>query len=178
MSARTPTSSRRAFTLVELVLVLVVMATALAIAAPSLGGWRRGQRLRDAGEEFLATARHARALAIANSQLHRLYVNTSTRTYWIEAQDGQQFVRLGTSLGREFSLPAGYTVSLVSTPTDPATGQSLPGSPLEFIEFYPSGRMHPLARVEITADDGGQFLLESPTAAEGLTVPSRPGVTR
>ena len=62
------------FTLIELLLVLVVISAALGIAAPSLSHWGRGQRLRDAGDEFLATVRWARAQAIANSRTYRLNV--------------------------------------------------------------------------------------------------------
>src|SRR5687767_1937274 len=96
---------RSGFTLIELVMVLVVVAAALAVAAPSLGGWRRGQRLQSAGDEFLAVARHGRALAVANAQVHRLYVDANNGTYWLMAQEGQEFVNLGTGMGRVFALP-------------------------------------------------------------------------
>jgi type II secretory pathway pseudopilin PulG len=157
-----PAQNSRAFTLAELVLVLVLISTALAIAAPSLGGWRRGQRLRDAGEEFLSIARHGRALAVANAQIHRLYIDPASGSYWLMAQEGQQFVELGNSFGRRFALPDGY--QLVMTRQEDRT-------PLEFVEFYPSGRMQPPASVVITADDGGTYVLESPSPAEGLIVP-------
>src|SRR4051794_40846680 len=90
-----------AFTLIELVMVLVVIAAALAVAAPSLGGWRRGQRLTTAGDEFLAAVRHGRALAVANAQVHRLYVDPAAGRYWLMQQDGQEFVNLGTGMGRQ-----------------------------------------------------------------------------
>src|SRR5688572_22434587 len=127
---------RRGFTLIELVMVLVVVAAALAVAAPSLGGWRRGQRLQSAGDEFLAVARHGRALAIANAQVHRLYVDPANGTYWLMAADGQQFVNLGTGMGRVFALPEGCTIAMSA-----AAAQL----PLEYVEFHPTGRMQPAA---------------------------------
>ena len=36
------------FTLLELILVMVIICTALALAAPSLNGWARGSKMRDA----------------------------------------------------------------------------------------------------------------------------------
>src|SRR5687768_16481901 len=125
---------RSGFTLIELVMVLVVIATALAVAAPSLGGWRRGQRLNTAGDEFLAVARHGRALAIANAQVHRLYVDPADGRYWLMAQEGQQFVNLGTGMGKVFTLPEGCAIVM---------GNGTDQMPLEYVEFYPTGRMHP-----------------------------------
>src|SRR5215207_11446998 len=126
---------RRGFTLIELVMVLVVIAAALAVAAPSLGGWRRGQRLTTAGDELLAVARHGRALAIAKAQVYRLYVDPAAGRYSLMAQEGQDFVNLGTGMGRMFELPEGCTIAMSNS------GAQMP---LEFVEFYPTGRMQPL----------------------------------
>src|SRR5688572_1451449 len=156
---------RDAFTLLELLFVLLVISTALALAAPSLGGWRRGQRVRDAGEEFRAVARHGRALAIANSQVHRLYVDPNNGRYWLMAQDGPDFVNLGTGMGRVFSVPEGCRISMVNS----TAGAS---SPVEFVEFYPTGRMQPLASVVIAGDTDETYVLESPSPAEGLITAS------
>src|SRR4051812_41387822 len=93
-----------AFTLIELVLVLVIISTAMAIAAPSLGGWNRGSKLRDAGDQFLAVARYARTQALANAQTYRLNIDPAGGRYWLTAQEGQGFVNLGNEFGRMFSL--------------------------------------------------------------------------
>jgi type II secretion system protein H len=153
------------FTLIELVMVLVVVAAALAVAAPSLGGWRRGQRLQSAGEEFLAVARHGRALAVANAQVHRLYVDPASGRYWLMAQDGADFVNLGTGMGRMFAVPEGCTIAMTNTTTN---------TPAEYVEFYPSGRMQPLASVVITGESGDTYAFETPSAVEGLVVVGKP----
>jgi general secretion pathway protein H len=149
------------FTLIELLMVLVVIAAALAVAAPSLGGWRRGQRLQSAGDEFLAVARHGRAMSIANAQVHRLYVDPADGRYWLMAQEGQEFVNLGTGMGRVFALPEGCTIAMSA-----ATAQL----PLEYVEFYPTGRMQPAANVFITGETGDVYAFETPSAVEGLVV--------
>ena len=169
-----------AFTLIELIMVLVVIAAALAVAAPSLGGWRRGQRLQSAGEEFLSVARHGRALAIANAQVHRLYVDPASGRYWLMAQDGMQFVNLGTSMGRVFELPEGCTIAMTASNVATNSTNAAPGGgivtqgPLEYVEFYPSGRMQPPASVVITGESGDTYAFETPSAVEGLVVVSAP----
>jgi type II secretion system protein H len=157
------------FTLIELVLVLVIICTALAMAAPSMGGWSRGQKLRDAGEQFLAVARYARLSAGANSQVYRLHVDGSNGRYWLLAQEGQEFVALGNDFGKMFSVPDGFRIAL----TD------LSRQPIEFVEFSPTGRTQP-ASVTILSSDGESFDLVCPTPAEGFMVASAdgPGVTR
>jgi type II secretion system protein H len=154
---------RRGFTLIELVMVLVVIAAALAVAAPSLGGWRRGQRLTTAGDEFLAAVRHGRALAVANAQVHRLYVDASAGRYWLMQQDGQEFVNLGTGMGRQFELPEGCTISMSASNTR---------TPVEYVEFYPTGRMQPPATVVITGETGDTIVFDTPSAVEGLVLVS------
>jgi len=170
------------FTLIELIMVLVVIAAALAVAAPSLGGWRRGQRLQSAGEEFLSVARHGRALAIANAQVHRLYVDPASGRYWLMAQDGMQFANLGTSMGRVFELPEGCTIAMSSSSSATNTtnavaaqnGGIVTQGPLEYVEFYPSGRMQPAASVVITGESGDTYAFDTPSAVEGLVVVGAP----
>src|SRR5687768_10268701 len=73
----TPMLSRvhdRAFTLIELVVVLVVLTVTIAITAPSLRGWSQGAKLRDAGQQLLAATAFARSQAAATATPHRLIV--------------------------------------------------------------------------------------------------------
>ena len=169
-----------AFTLIELVMVLVVIAAALAVAAPSLGGWRRGQRLQSAGEEFLSVARHGRALAVANAQVHRLYVDPANGRYWLMAQDGQDFVNLGTGMGRVFEVPEGCTIRMTASNSaaalTAANGSNAPAAqgPLEYVEFYPTGRMQPPASVVITGETGDTYTFDTPSVVEGLVVVAAP----
>jgi len=141
MTRRRPSS--HAFTLLELVLVMVVICTALAVAAPSMSGWSRGSRLRDAGDQFLALTRWARSQAVAESRVYRLYVEPGAARYWVAAQEGQEFVGVGSSLGQVFTLADDLSIEL--------TGLDGASARMEFIEFYPTGRTWP-ARVRIALD--------------------------
>src|SRR3954468_14738547 len=93
-------SEPRGFTLLELILVLVIMSIALAMAAPSLKGWSRGGKLRDAGEQFLALTRYALAQSAAESRVYRLNVDVQGGRYWLTAADGAAFANLGNEFGR------------------------------------------------------------------------------
>ncbi|HEV2296165.1 MAG TPA: GspH/FimT family pseudopilin [Tepidisphaeraceae bacterium] len=146
----------RAFTLIELLLVLVVLSAALGIAAPAISGWGRGARLRDAGDDFLATANWARAQAIATSRVHRLNLDTQAGRYWVTAQQGLEFVPLDVDFARESLAPMNVTITM----TD------LQSRSVETISFDPTGRTSP--RIVRLADDRGQVTIICQTPAEGF----------
>lgn len=139
----------RGFTLLELVLVLMIVGAALAMIAPSLGGWNRGSRLRDAASDFAATARWARTQAVSTGKVHRLRVDAAAGSYWVMTQDGEEFVVDESNIGRRVTLPEGFAIEL--------TGEQ--DRPLEHVEFDPTGTTQP-ARVRIVSDVGRSIIIE------------------
>src|SRR5688500_698776 len=93
---------RGAFTLFELVLVLVMVSILMVVAAPSLRGFLAGSKSRDATENLLAMTRLARERAIADRTVYRLNIDPQNNTYWVLMQDGQRFVQTGTDLGQTY----------------------------------------------------------------------------
>jgi type II secretion system protein H len=158
MTCRPRRHLRRAFTLIELILVLVILSTALAIAAPSLRGWSKGSKLRDAADQFQAVTRWARAQAIAESQTYRLNVEAHEGRYWLTTQDGMEFVPVASDFGAEFVMPDGATITMT---------QRDQSQPLEFVTFYPTGRTTAPAIVRL-ADDRGTYDFICDTPAEGF----------
>jgi len=154
------------FTLIELILVLVIMATTLALVSPSLHGWNRGAELRDAGDHFMATVRYARTQAIATSQTYRLTVDSRSGTYQLTVLQGTDYVPLGNELGRQLSVPEGTKIDL----------SGLDGKAMEYMEFYPSGRTDP-ARIKIWNEQTkDEIQIECPAPAAEfrfVTDPSR-----
>src|SRR3954464_11941493 len=73
-------SSRRAFTLIELMLVLLVIAIALGTVAPSLRGHSRTSKLRDTAEQFVTLTRLARTRAMSTGQPHRIVIGAAPRS--------------------------------------------------------------------------------------------------
>jgi prepilin-type N-terminal cleavage/methylation domain-containing protein len=152
-----------AFTLLELILVMVIICTALAMAAPSLNGWARGTKMRNAVDQFVAMTQFARTQAISTATVHRLQVDGPARAYYVLVQDGEQFVPLNTEMGRQFPLPEEFSLKL----TD------LGGATRDYIDFYPTGRTEP-GTVEITSTLNNDVMVircPSPTEAFRLVQP-------
>src|SRR5436309_3292729 len=109
-----------AFTLLELILVMVIACMAMAIVAPSVSNWSRGGRLRDSADEFIATARYARSQAVASGVLYRMTVDASAGAYQLTMQQiSVDFVPLGNSWGRQFTVRDGVHMELL--PVDSST---------------------------------------------------------
>ena len=152
-----------AFTLLELILVMVIICTALAMAAPSLNGWARGSKMRDATDQFIALTQFARTQAISTATVHRLQIDGAARAYYVLMQDGDQFVPLNTEMGRQFPLPEEYSLK--------ATDEN--GQGRDYIDFYPTGRTDP-GTVEITSTNSSDVMTircPSPTDAYRLVQP-------
>lgn len=141
------------FTLLELVLVMLVIGTVLALAAPSLSGFHRGGKLRDAGDQLLSIIRYARAQAIVNARTYRLSVDGAN--YQLTRQSAQDFVALGNDFGQPFTLPEGFSLELTDAQN----------KPLDHVDFYPNGRVEP-ARFRIASADGASATIQSTAPAE------------
>lgn len=164
-TAMTSRQRRRAFSLLELVLVLAVIAIALAAVAPTLRGWHRGSHLRDAGDQFLTLTRLARTRAVANAQVHRLSIDAAAGRCFVAVQDGQQWAKVDTGMDGWFDIPEGVTIKMTDTQ----------GASRDYIEFFPTGRTQ-ATRVHLSMDDG-QLDITCDTPTEGFRL-VQPGETR
>ncbi len=154
---------RRAFTLLELILVMAVICVTLALAAPSLSNWSRGSQQRDATDQLLALTRYARTEAITNATTYRLNIDKTAGHYWLTMQDGQEFVALGNTMGQVFSVPDGSRIDLAQEQAPAA----------DIIDFYTSGRTQ-AARILLTNNIGEIITIECAMPAEGFQVASAP----
>jgi type II secretion system protein H len=155
---------RPAFTLIELVLVMLVIAIAIGVVAPTMRGWSRGSHLRDTAEQVVSLARLARTQAVAKAQLYRLTVDSRNHRCVLQVQDGQQLVEVSAAMDGVIEVPDGVTVQM----TD------LQGAPREFVEFYANGRMQ-TARIRVSMDDGSEIIVECATPTEGFRVTTSGG---
>lgn len=80
-----------AFTLVELILVMATLATALAFAAPRLANFFRGRSLDSEARRFLALTRYGQSRAVSEGVPMILWIDQSEGTYGLRAQDGYNF---------------------------------------------------------------------------------------
>jgi type II secretion system protein H len=147
------------FTLLELIIVLVIVCTALALAAPSLRGFWTGSQTKDTVHHLLALARWARSQAAADGRVFRLYLNRQEGTFWLAAEDGGAFAPLGSDFGRIHSVPAASTLELTT----------LGGTGQEFIDFYPDGWATP-AQIRIVDPHGEMIQIASRSPTERFEV--------
>ena len=104
---------QRAMTLLELILVMVIMSTVLAMAAPSLRGFFASRRTQETAAQILALTQFARSQAISEGIIYRLNFDTNRRTYWLTAQRAGVFEELQTGLGQVFTLPKDIEMELI-----------------------------------------------------------------
>lgn len=76
----------RAFTLLELLLVLALLLTVLGFAAPTLARFFRGRELDSEVFRFLALTRHGQSRAVSEGVPMVLWVDPEQRRYGLEAE--------------------------------------------------------------------------------------------
>jgi type II secretion system protein H len=150
-----------AFTLLELVLVMVIIAIVLAAVAPKLRGWSRGRELRDAADAFVDMTRYARAQSAADGTTYRLTIDSTAGTYQLTKLDGAQFVAVPFDFGQPKKVPDGYRIELAAQQGAATTSNT--------IDFYPSGRAQ-VAQVRISAPSGETMQIACVAAAEEFAI--------
>jgi type II secretion system protein H len=81
-----PGFARRAFTLIELILVLALLAMAVAVAAPALSRFFSGRTLDNEARRLLALTRYAQSRAVSEGMPMLLWLRPETRTYGLRAE--------------------------------------------------------------------------------------------
>jgi len=138
-----PGFSRRAFTLVELVLVLALLAMAVAVAAPALSRFFSGRTLDNEARRLLALTRYAQSRAVSEGMPILL---------WLRPEAGQYGLRAETAFAEDDPRAVEYTLddSLRFEVAPPGLeGESpwklaaLTTGSQQFIRFTPDGFVDP-----------------------------------
>jgi type II secretion system protein H len=155
---------RPAFTLMELVLVLLILTIAMAIAAPSLRNFWKGNRVKDAGEQLAYITRLARTQAISDGAVYRLGIDANGAGYALYVQQAEGFVLIPTN---NFALPE--ETRLEVTKAD--------GSAVDHIDFFPNGRTEP-ASIRLSAAGYNDIVLTCLSPTETFSLVSADGGVR
>jgi Tfp pilus assembly protein FimT len=147
-------------TLLELILVLVILSTVLAMAAPSLRGFFTSRRTDDMAAQILALTQLARSQAISEGIVYRLNFDTQQRTYWLTAQRAGVFERPGTDFGQIFEFPKEITVELEGL--EEKDGET-------FFAFTPYGTVTP-GTIRLIDRRGQAVELACPSATESFSI--------
>jgi type II secretion system protein H len=77
-----------AFTLIELILVMVIILTLLGVVFPSLKGFFRGRNLDNEARRFLSLTRYGQSRAISEGIPVELWINPRQGSYGLQALSG------------------------------------------------------------------------------------------
>jgi type II secretion system protein H len=80
--------SHGAFTLIELILVMVMLAVVMSLVFPSLKGFFRARNLDSEAQRFLALTHAAQSRAVSQGVPMILWMNPQANTYGLEVQAG------------------------------------------------------------------------------------------
>lgn len=116
--ARHPVLRKRGFTLLELILVMIILCTVLAMAAPSLRGFFSSRQIHDMSEQILIMTRYARIHAIFDSKPYRVNFDLNRQCYWISSITDSQYEPLKTSFGNYFQIPTEITLDFDDVESD------------------------------------------------------------
>jgi prepilin-type N-terminal cleavage/methylation domain-containing protein len=150
----------RGFTLLELVLVMLIMATLLAVAVPSLSGFGAGRQLDQSAVQVVAVANWARDRAIQEGRVYRLNMDAAAGSYWVTMQLEGEFVSPEVEFGRVFVLPEPVTCSWVAPHVDGGVG---------YMQFFPTGRIEQTT-MELVNRQGQVRMVGALSAAERFSV--------
>lgn len=175
---------QRAFTLLELLMVLAVVAVLAGFAAPRLAGSLKGQRLDAQARTVIALARKARALASAEGRSYELVFDPSAQTVRLARQrdplaapnDPEDPEREALATDLEWARPLPFEEGVTLREAAGAQGESLDLGQQFTIRFYPDGSADArqvafqigtrTLRVEVRPHLGRAVLIEAATDAE------------
>jgi type II secretion system protein H len=131
----------RAFTLIELILVMALLVIVIAVAAPSLSRFMRGRTLDSEARRFVSLTRYGQSRAVSEGVPVVLWINTRQGSYGLRQEAGyteQDAKAVDFLLDKDLRLEvAGLPAQLGPLAQVRATRQSDPNSPM--LRFPPDG---------------------------------------
>ena len=139
---------KSAFTLIELVIVIVLIGIAAAVIIPEMKGGYQDALLRSTSRELVNVFSIASSRAVSLNQLHRVHIDPGTGRYVIERRtretvNGDEFKPLDDVSEAEGTLDKRISVRIHNTDDSPdasSTGEtSQPRPDVDAISFYSDG---------------------------------------
>ncbi len=170
-------SNFRAFTLIELILVMIILTIVAGAVAPMLRGFTAGRRIANSARAMLALSQYARTQSMSEGRIYRLNFDPTAGAFWLtEDQDGT-FAAPTNDFGDRQTLESGEKMQIEITapvvPLDeqqtgsPTTPQAAPSD--QYVEFDPSGRTQQVT-ITLTDQFGSAVQLACASATDQLRI--------
>ena len=131
----------RAFTLIELILVMALLVIVIAVASPSLSRFMRGRTLDSEARRFVSLTRYGQSRAVSEGVPVVLWINTRQGSYGLRQEAGyteQDAKAVDFLLGKDLRLEvANLPAQLGPLAQARATRQTDPNTPM--LRFPPDG---------------------------------------
>ena len=120
-------SARQAFTLIELLFVIVIIAITLGVSNPILRDTFDDIKLKTASQDIAGIIRYAQEQAIVKNTIISLNIDPQDKSYWLSqknkseeenAEETYSEERLAGRFGRTFSLSEGLTIEFLKEAVD------------------------------------------------------------
>jgi prepilin-type N-terminal cleavage/methylation domain-containing protein len=153
------TKKNNAFTLVEILLVIIITGIVLALAAPNFSKGYSSFQLNKTAEDLLSLSRWAQAMSMGQERIYALSFTGDYRSYELlrvksgddESDKQDNFEPVQGTLGRMHAIP--QTIHLVMrTQSYDSKG--------DYIEFYPDGTIDP-ATIQLSTAEKKEILSSS-----------------
>jgi type II secretion system protein H len=126
----------RAFTLIELILVLTLLAVATSLVAPSLSSFFRGRALDSEARQLLSLTHAGQSRAISSGFPILLWIDSQQHAYGLQEESSSQngSAQDADPKAEEFTFADQLQIEAVNASPMPVNGRSLPA-----IRFRPDG---------------------------------------
>ena len=172
-AARVANAARRAFTLIELILVMALLTVVISLTAPKLSRFFHGRTLDSEARRLLALTRSGQSRAVSEGMPMDLWVDANKGLFGLEAEPSYE---ASDPKAAEFTLDSGLQIEVVSktvtttanplnrarrTSTASAPRVVLVHSDLPTIRFLPDGSISESSpqKLHLTSNDGGSLWL-------------------
>ena len=151
--------NRRAFTLVEMLVVLAIMAMIMAISLPFTAGFGKGLKIKTTAKAIVGMMSVARSNAVTFRKNYSVVFDVKKGQYWIEDDVGRVYEK-------KYPLPSSVKFEVKGgDKIDPITFEN------DKVTFKPSGSTEgPSGSVTITDNQGGSRTISATETTGKITI--------
>jgi len=169
---------RRAFTLLELMLVMAMLLIVLSVTFPSLKNFFRARNIDSEARRFLSLTRYGQSRAISEGVPMMLWIDAKQGTYGVQPQIGYSSGESNTltfSLDQTLQVEVPTAVARVFTESNLWTQTSSSAGNLPMIRFLPDGSISETSPEKILLRQGAEDALWIAETTNRLQYEIQPG---